>query len=85
MKPRDPKLQARLPSLLTLGNPPDEPLPTGRPAPQQVESIGRAFQQRVSVDHPLPKRLYDALFEQRRDDLRLEVVLQEFILWQVRC
>lgn len=63
-------------------NPPHEPLAAHRPAPQQLERPRRPCQQRVPLHNSLPQRPHDALLEQRRDDLGLEVVPEELVLRQ---
>ena len=64
-------------------NLPDESFPARRAASQEMKRVLRAVEQRVSLDDPLPQRLHDALLEQRRNDLRLEVVPPEFVLEQL--
>jgi hypothetical protein len=62
-------------------NPPDKPLPTCLLPSQRIQSGLRPLNQRLPLNNATLIRLDDSLAQQRRHDLALELLFENFVLF----
>ena len=66
--------------LRTVRRPPNQPLTTNSPIPQQLQRIRRPLQCRSSLNNPKIVRLDHSVRQQLRHNLRLQLLFKELVL-----